>query len=192
MKWFKEEKEAKRIEALNRRRELQKLHDEEMSKLVSAKTKNQTTNANKLTQAQIAAARERLAAQQAALEKKNKKGNVETVDHLEDNPNIVPTLPSGEREEVLSARTVEEAIGILRLVSSPTLFSFTLSSINDPTADATSAVGTTNFSEYAKKMMPILKQEYPELRDRQLTDKCFKMYQRAAENPRNQAKLNAK
>lgn len=77
-----------------------------MNNLQSAKTKNQPSNANKLTQAQIAAARERISAQIAALAPKKE---LQQIDQLPENPNIqVP--------EEASARTIEDAIKVLRSV----------------------------------------------------------------------------
>ena len=61
MRFLKDEKEKKRLEQLEKKKELQKLHDEEMDSLKGAKTKD---GSNKLSRADIDAIRER---QQAEL-----------------------------------------------------------------------------------------------------------------------------
>lgn len=80
-----------------------------MNSLEGAKTKDQNSNPNKLTQAQIAAARARLEAERAALMRKKEK-EVEKTENLAQNPNILPP-------DEISARTVEDAIKVLRLVN---------------------------------------------------------------------------
>lgn len=101
---LKDERETKRLEAIKKKQELKKLHDEEMSSLQGASAKTQASNPNKLTQAQIAAARERLNAQLASLAPKK---DAENLPPLTENPNRIA-------DDVIEARTVEDAIKALK------------------------------------------------------------------------------
>ncbi|VDN96878.1 unnamed protein product [Rodentolepis nana] len=169
----KEVREAKRLEAIKKKQEIKKLHDEEMNSLQGAKTKIQTSTSNKLTQAQIASARARLEAEHAILMRKTEK-EVEKTDHLVENLNIFSP-------EETSARTVEDAIKAL--------------SVSDDTPDKHPEKRfKTAYLAYVEKMMPILRAENPGMRHSQLNDKIYKMFQTAPENPRNQphAKYNEK
>ncbi|KAM3176603.1 hypothetical protein ACTXT7_006224 [Hymenolepis weldensis] len=162
----KEEREAKRLETIKKKQEIKRLHDEEMNSLEGAKTKDQNSNPNKLTQAQIAAARARLEAERATLMRKKEK-EVEKTEHLAQNPNISPP-------DEVSARTVEDAIKVL--------------SINDDLLDKHPEKRLKSaYLAYVEKMMPTLKEENPGMRHSQLNDKIYKMFQNAPENPRNQA-----
>ncbi len=76
-----------------------------MNSMSGAKTKPTNSNPSKLTQAQIAAARERLDAQLSALAPKKK--NVQEPAPLMENPNR-------NTEDVLEARNVEDAIQALK------------------------------------------------------------------------------
>nr|CUU98593.1 hypothetical transcript [Hymenolepis microstoma] len=164
-------REAKRLEAIKKKQEIRRLHDEEMNSLQGAKSKIQISNPNKLTQAQIASARARIEAEQATLMRRNEK-EVEKTDHLVENLNILTP-------EEASARTVEDAIKVL--------------SVNDDSPDKHPEKRfKTAYMAYVEKMMPILKAENPGMRHSQLNDKIYKMFQTAPENPRNQphAKYN--
>ena len=80
------------------------LYEQEMGSLSSTASKKKASESNKLTQAQIAAARERLSAQLAALAPKKE---VEAPAPLTENPNHI-------EDNVIEARTVEDAIKALR------------------------------------------------------------------------------
>ncbi|VDQ12330.1 unnamed protein product [Trichobilharzia regenti] len=101
---FKEEKDSKRQELLEKKKEKEKLYNEELATFKSAKSTANKEQPSKLTQAQIAAAREKLESQLSALNQTSQKSEPE---ELIANPNRIET-------EDLEARTVEEAISILR------------------------------------------------------------------------------
>ncbi|KAL5104440.1 hypothetical protein TcWFU_003533 [Taenia crassiceps] len=157
-------REAKRLEAIKKKQELRKLHDEEMSSLQGASSKIQTSNPNKLTQAQIAAARERLNAQLASLAPKKEGENLP----LTENPNRIA-------DDVIEARTVEDAIKALNVTS------------DSPTEKHPERRLKAAYLAYEEKMLPQLRKEYPGMRHSQLTQMIFKSFQTAPENPKNQA-----
>ncbi|KAM7538045.1 hypothetical protein Aperf_G00000077048 [Anoplocephala perfoliata] len=160
----KDEREAKRLEAIKKKQENRKLHDEEMSNLQSAKTKNKSPSANKLTQAQIVAARQRINAQLSTLASKKES---QQTDELPENPNLqVP--------DEASARTVEDAIKVLSVK-------------DDPLEKHPEKRLKNAYQAYEAKMLPILKEENPGMRYSQLKEKIYKSFQTAPENPLNQA-----
>ncbi|CDS41516.1 coiled coil domain containing protein 124 [Echinococcus multilocularis] len=161
----KDEREAKRVEAMKKRQELRKLHDEEMRSLQGASAKTPASNPNKLTQAQIAAARARLNAQLAALAPKR---DVDNLAPLMENPNRVA-------DDVIEARTVEDAIKALNVTG------------DSPTEKHPERRLKAAYLAYEEKMLPELRKEYPGMRHSQLTQMIFKSFQTAPENPKNQA-----
>ncbi|VDK33821.1 unnamed protein product [Taenia asiatica] len=161
----KDEKETKRLEAIKKKQELKKLHDEEMSSLQGASAKTQASNPNKLTQAQIAAARERLNAQLASLAPKK---DAENLPPLTENPNRVA-------DDVIEARTVEDAIKALSI------------SGENPTEKHPERRLKAAYLAYEEKMLPQLRKEHPGMRHSQLAQMIFKSFQTAPENPKNQA-----
>ncbi|KAL5971519.1 hypothetical protein TSMEX_000750 [Taenia solium] len=161
----KDERETKRLEAIKKKQELKKLHDEEMSSLQGASAKSQASNPNKLTQAQIAAARERLNAQLASLAPKK---DAENLPPLTENPNRIA-------DDVIEARTVEDAIKALSITG------------DNPTEKHPERRLKAAYLAYEEKMLPQLRKEHPGMRHSQLTQMIFKSFQTAPENPKNQA-----
>ncbi|VDP92166.1 unnamed protein product [Echinostoma caproni] len=96
----KDERDEKRQEQLDKKKEKERLYAQELAEIKAAKGANVKSCHTKLTQAQIASAREALAEQLAALNKKQTKKETEEIQ-----PNV-------NRMEVegLEARNVEEAI----------------------------------------------------------------------------------
>lgn len=84
---------------------MKKLHDEEMSTLPGPKSKASIPQTNKLTQAQIALARERINAQMSTLVPKKK--NVQEQPEITENSNRIT-------DDVIDARSVEAAIEALQ------------------------------------------------------------------------------
>ncbi|GAA49943.1 coiled-coil domain-containing protein 124, partial [Clonorchis sinensis] len=163
----KDERDDKRQEELDRKRELKRIYEEEMANAKNIKgASGKTTQANKLTQAQIAAARANLAAQLAALNKKNQE---QSEQELAPNPNRVEV-------DGAEARTVEDAIAILNVDDDSTM-----DLDRHPERRLKAA-----YSAYEEKMLPILREENPGLRISQLKQLIFKKFQTAPENPKNQ------
>ncbi|CAL8098431.1 unnamed protein product [Calicophoron daubneyi] len=159
----RDEREDKRQEQLDKKRELRKLYEEELE---GAKAKSSIKpEPSKLTQAQIASAREKLAAEQAHLSKKK------LIEEQELQPNVNRVEVEGEE-----ARTVEEAIGILNVGDAPSELD------RHPERRIKAA-----YNAFEAKMMPIVRAENPGLRNSQLKQLIFKMFQTAPENPKNQA-----
>ncbi|CAH8846846.1 unnamed protein product [Trichobilharzia szidati] len=168
----KEEKDSKRQELLEKKKEKERLYNEELASIKSAKSTANKEQPSKLTQAQIAAAREKLESQLSALNKTSQKAEPE---ELIVNPNRIET-------EGLEARTVEEAISILSLGNEGDID-------KHPEKRLKAA-----YQAFEERMMPQLKAENPSMRHSQLKQMIFKMFQTSPENPKNQqnASYNAK
>ncbi|KAA0183827.1 hypothetical protein FBUS_01170 [Fasciolopsis buskii] len=170
----KDERDEKRQEQLDKKKEKERLYAQELAETKSAKGSSVKAQPNKLTQAQIASARDALNAQLASLSKKQNKKEQE---ELEPNVNRIEV-------DGLEARNVEEAIAVL--------------STNDGSAADLDRHPERRlkaaYAAYEEKMMPILREENPGLRNSQLKQMIFKMFQTAPENPKNQscAVYNAK
>ncbi|VDD74041.1 unnamed protein product [Mesocestoides corti] len=159
----KDEREAKRLEAIEKKQQLRKLHDAEMNSLQGCKSKPASQTASKLTQSQIAAARQRLNEQLASL---NSKKDVEKPTPLMKNPNLDEVI-------VVEARTVEDAIEALKIN-------------NDPTDRHPEKRLKAAYLAYEERMLPVLREENPGMRLSQLKQMAFKNFQTAPENPNNQ------
>ncbi|XP_052792869.1 coiled-coil domain-containing protein 124-A-like isoform X2 [Mya arenaria] len=156
----KEDKEKKRVEQLERKKELAKMADEELEAIKAAKPRA----AQKLTRAQIEAEQERQ--RQAAVTAEKEKQLVHTDQPLEDNFNRL-------KMEGDQAQTVEEAISVLS-VSDPDLE-------KHPEKRMKAA-----FLKYEEENLPILKQENPNMRLSQLKQMLKKDWMKSPENPMNQ------
>ncbi|XP_071118646.1 coiled-coil domain-containing protein 124-like [Haliotis cracherodii] len=160
----KEDKEKRRLDQVEKKKELQQLHDEEMSKLKSAKP----VAAAKLTRADIASQQERLQAAAAAAEKHDKE-----VSHdekpLEENINRLEM-------EGQEARTVEEAISLLSVKSERL--------DRHPEKRVKAA-----YTDFEAENLPRLKQENPNLRLSQLKQMLKKEWLKSPENPLNQRSI---
>ncbi|THD27969.1 Coiled-coil domain-containing protein 124-A [Fasciola hepatica] len=163
----KDERDEKRQEQLDKKKEKERLYAQELAEIKSAKASAVKSQPNKLTQAQIASAREALNEQLASLSKKQTKNEMEELP-----PNV-------NRMEVdgLEARNVEEAIAVLS-----TNDGSTTDLDRHPERRLKAA-----YAAYEEKMMPVLREENPGLRNSQLKQMIFKMFQTAPENPKNQA-----
>lgn len=165
----KEEKEKKRLEQLEHKKELAKLHDEEMDSIKAAKPKA----AQKLTRAQIEVQQEKLRQEaKAAAEKEAKLLHHEV--RLEENVNRL----EAEGEE---ARTVEDAISVL--------------SVKEADAEKHPEKRMkASYKKFEEENLPILKQENPNMRMSQLRQMLKKDWMKSPENPMNQqfVEYNAK
>ncbi|WAQ97775.1 C124A-like protein [Mya arenaria] len=157
----KEDKEKKRVEQLERKKELAKMADEELEAIKAAKPRA----AQKLTRAQIEAEQERQR-QAAVTAAEKEKQLVHTDQPLEDNFNRL-------KMEGDQAQTVEEAISVLS-VSDPDLE-------KHPEKRMKAA-----FLKYEEENLPILKQENPNMRLSQLKQMLKKDWMKSPENPMNQ------
>ncbi|KAL7064111.1 hypothetical protein AAHC03_04544 [Spirometra sp. Aus1] len=163
-------KETKHMEQIERKNQLRKLHDEEMGKLESPKSQSAKHEApSKLTQAQIAAARERLNAQLAQLAPKKQP---QVQDYQLQNPNRTG-------DDVAEARTVEDAIKVLRVAGDDVV-----------TERHPEKRMKAVYLAYEEKVLPELRKENPSMRLSQLKQLAFKNFQTAPENPKNQPHLD--
>ncbi|KGB77498.1 hypothetical protein I307_03360 [Cryptococcus deuterogattii 99/473] len=99
--------------------------------------------------------------------------------------------PDGEPEEVkeLSAKGIDEMLEALELVNQKT-DKATVGSKAEIMVDAhPERRFKAAFEAYLDREMPILKQEHPGLRQNQMRDMLYKQFQKAPENPFNQAKI---
>ncbi|XP_041361080.1 coiled-coil domain-containing protein 124-like [Gigantopelta aegis] len=163
----KDEREKKRIEQLEKKKELQKLHDEEMDALKGAKSKE---GSNKLTRADIDALHERQQAELAA------KTTVPVHDELPLVENVNRLQVDGE-----VAQNVEEAISLL--------------SVQDPALDKHPEKRVkAAYTKFEETNLPVLKRENPNMRLSQLKQQLKKEWMKSPENPLNQryASFNSK
>lgn len=161
----KEDKEKKRVEQLERKKELAKMADEEMDSIKSAKPKA----AQKMTRAQIEIQQEKLRQEaRAAAEKEASLMHHEVP--LEENVNKLET----EGEE---ARTVEDAISVLSVKEAE--------GDRHPEKRMKAA-----YQKYEEENLPKLKQQNPNLRLSQLKQMLKKDWMKAPENPMNQKLLD--
>lgn len=156
----KEDKEKKRVDQLERKKELQRMAEEEMSSLKGAKP----TTAAKMTRAQVQANMDRLEAEAAAAARK------EDVPHdeqpIEENLNRLAI----EGDE---ARSVEEAISVLAK--------------GEPEVDRHPEKRMkAAYLEYEETHLPRLKSENPNMRLSQLKQMLKKDWMKSPENPLNQ------
>jgi hypothetical protein len=155
----KEDREKKRVEALERKQEKQKLLEEEMAGMKSAKA----SAPKKLTRAEIEAERERMAAI-AAAEKKQQETPVNELP-LEENVNRMEA--EGE------ARTVEEALSIL--------------SVKEPAMDRHPEKRMkAAYQAFEDENLPRLKAENPNMRLSQIKQMLKKDWMKSPQNPMNQ------
>ncbi|XP_069137520.1 coiled-coil domain-containing protein 124-like [Argopecten irradians] len=157
----KDDKEKKRLEQLERKKELQRLHDEEMSGI---KTKASSGGSSKVTRSQIETqlATEKRMAEEAATKDNAMPDEVP----IEENVNrLIPT--EGE------ARSVEDALAVL--------------SVKDPEVDMHPEKRVkAAYQKYEDERLPQLKKENPNLRLSQLKQMLRKDWMKSPENPLNQ------
>lgn len=157
----KEDKEKKRLEALERKKENQRLLDEE-----DARTKGKAKElAAKMTRAQIEETLRKEQEEKPVEVKEKEKSHLETP--LEENVNrIVP------EEGTVEARTIEDAIAVL--------------STKDDTDRHPERRMKAAFAAFEEANMPRLKQENPNMRLSQLKQLLKKEWTKSPENPLNQ------
>lgn len=160
----KDDKEKRRIEALERKKENQRLLDEESSK-IKGKSSKETGHGGKVTRAQIEEALQN-EQQQQQQEQPKEKSHLETP--LEENVNrIIPD------EGTVEARTIEDAIAALS--TGPEDLD------RHPERRMKAA-----FAAYEEDNMPRLKKENPNMRLSQLKQLLKKEWMKSPENPLNQ------
>ncbi|KAM9357694.1 coiled-coil domain-containing protein 124 [Symphorus nematophorus] len=162
----KDDKEKKRLEALERKKENQRLLDEESAK-IKGKSQKEAGSGGKVTRAQIdeVLQNERLQQDQQEIKPKEK-SHLETP--LEENVNrIIPD------EGTVEARTIEDAIAVLS--TGPEDLD------HHPERRMKAA-----FAAYEEANMPILKKENPNMRLSQLKQQLKKQWMKSPENPLNQ------
>lgn len=162
----KDDKEKKRLELLERKKENQRLLDEETSR-IKGKSQKEAQAGGKLTRAQIEETleKEQQQAQQEQLKPKEK-SHLETP--LEENVNrIIP------EEGTVEARTIEDAIAVLS--TGPEDLD------HHPERRMKAA-----FAAYEEENMPRLKKDNPNMRLSQLKQLLKKEWMKAPENPLNQ------
>nr|XP_046157250.1 coiled-coil domain-containing protein 124-like [Oncorhynchus gorbuscha] len=168
----KDDKEKKRLEALERKKENQRLLDEEAAK-IKGKAKEAAAAAvvaGKVTRAQI---EEMLNVEQQLQQqeqpKEKEKSHLETP--LEENVNrIIP------EEGVVEARTIEDAIAMLS----------TAEELDRHPERRVKAA----FAAFEDLNMPLLKKENPNMRLSQLKQQLKKEWMKSPENPLNQRFAN--
>ncbi|KAK3746948.1 hypothetical protein RRG08_030358 [Elysia crispata] len=156
----KDDKEKKRVEQLERKKELQQLHEQEMDSIKGAKA-----HAAKVTRAQILENQERLAAAAEAAKIKSQLSHDEVP--LEENVNRIEV-------EGTEARNVDEAISALSVSSDPQLD-------RHPEKRVKAA-----YTDFEATRLPVLKQENPNMRLSQLKQILKKEWMKSPENPLNQ------
>ncbi|XP_070764342.1 coiled-coil domain-containing protein 124 [Enoplosus armatus] len=164
----KDDKEKKRLELLERKKENQRLLDEESARL-RGKSQKEAGAGGKVTRAQIEEALENEQQEQDQLKPKEK-SHLETP--LEENVNrIIPD------EGTVEARTIEDAIAVLS--TGPEDLD------HHPERRMKAA-----FAAYEEANMPRLKNENPNMRLSQLKHQLKKEWMKAPENPLNQRFAN--
>ncbi|XP_076105258.1 coiled-coil domain-containing protein 124-A-like [Mytilus galloprovincialis] len=157
----KEDKEKKRVEQLEKKKELQKLHDEEME---SIKVKKPAT-VDKMTRTQIAERLEKdRTAAAAAAEKEKEETHLDKP--LEENLNKLQL--EGE------ARSVEAALSVL---------SEKEAAVDHHPEKRMKAA----YKKYEDTNIPILKQENPNMKLSQLKHMLWKDWMKSPDNPLNQS-----
>ncbi|XP_046893110.1 coiled-coil domain-containing protein 124 [Hypomesus transpacificus] len=160
----KDDKEKKRLEALERKKENQRLLDEESARIRGRATAKELVT-GKVTRAQI---EETLRIEQQQLEEEptqKEKSHLETP--LEENVNRI-VLEEGEVE----ARTIEDAISVLS----------TSEEVDRHPERRVKAA----YAAYEEANMPRLKMENPNMRLSQLKQQLKKEWMKSPENPLNQ------
>ncbi|XP_062306768.1 coiled-coil domain-containing protein 124 [Osmerus eperlanus] len=163
----KDDKEKKRLEALERKKENQRLLDEESARIRGRATAELATGkvTGKVTRAQI---EETLRIEQQQLEEEptlKEKSHLETP--LEENVNRI-VFEEGEVE----ARTIEDAISVLS----------TSEEVDRHPERRVKAA----YAAYEEANMPRLKMENPNMRLSQLKQQLKKEWMKSPENPLNQ------
>ncbi|XP_012737861.2 coiled-coil domain-containing protein 124 [Fundulus heteroclitus] len=159
----KDDKEKKRLELLERKKENQRLLDEEMAR-IKGKAQKEAGSGGKVTRAEI---QEMLQNEQQQLETKPKeKSHLETP--LEENINRVIAEEGAEE-----ARTIEDAIAVLS--TGPEDLD------RHPERRMKAA-----FTAFEEANMPRLKMENPNMRLSQLKQQLKKEWAKSPENPLNQ------
>lgn len=156
----KEDKEKKRHEQLERKKELQKLHDEEMATIKKAGPVPQA----KVTRAEIDKHIEKERKQKEEAARKEQKELEETP--IEENINRLQI----EGEE---ARSVTQALSVL-------------STQPDEVDQHPEKRMKAAYKKYEETNLPILKQENPNMKLSQLKQMLWKDWQKSSENPLNQ------
>ncbi|RUS84559.1 hypothetical protein EGW08_007654 [Elysia chlorotica] len=159
----KDDKEKKRVEQLERKKELQQLHEQEMDSIKGAKSQ-----AAKMTRAQIIETQERLAAEAEAAKIKSQLSHDEIP--IEENVNRIEI-------EGTEARNVDEAISALSVSDEPHLD-------KHPEKRVRAA-----YTEFEATRLPVLKQENPNMRLSQLKQMLKKEWMKSPENPLNKRSL---
>lgn len=162
----KDDKEKKRLEALERKKENQRLLDEESAR-IKGRAQKEAVSGGKVTRAQIEEVllNEQLQLQQQE-QKLKEKTHLETP--LEENVNrIIPD------EGTVEARTIEDAISALS--TGPEEVD------HHPERRMKAA-----FAAYEEANMPRLKKENPNMRLSQLKQQLKKEWMKSPENPLNQ------
>ncbi|XP_047443361.1 coiled-coil domain-containing protein 124 [Mugil cephalus] len=160
----KDDKEKKRLELLERKKENQRLLDEEAARLKGKSQKEAA--AGKVTRAQIEETLLNEQQQQEQQPKPKEKSHLDTP--LEENVNrIIP------EEGTVEARTIEDAIAVLS--TGPEDMD------RHPERRMKAA-----FAAYEEENMPRLKKENPNMRLSQLKQMLKKEWVKAPENPLNQ------
>ncbi|XP_054458472.1 coiled-coil domain-containing protein 124 [Anoplopoma fimbria] len=160
----KDEKEKKRLELLERKKENQRLLDEETS-TIKGRAQREAGPGGKVTRAQIEDVLQNELQQQQELKPKEK-SHLETP--LEENVNrIIPD------EGTVEARSVEDAIAVLS--TGPEDLD------HHPERRMKAA-----FAAFEEANMPRLKQENPNMRLSQLKQQLKKEWMKSPENPLNQ------
>ncbi|XP_071952398.1 coiled-coil domain-containing protein 124-B-like [Antedon mediterranea] len=162
----KAEKEKKRIETVERKKDSQRLLDEEESII-----KQKTVKTAKVSQAEIRAQREREAAERVAKALKEPTSHIDAP--LEVNPNIAASQQLAT-DGAVEARSVEEAISVLSVADAEQLE-------KHPEKRMKAA-----YTAYEAEQLPILKAENPNLRLSQLKQMLKKQWQKCPDNPMNQ------
>lgn len=161
----KDDKEKKRLEALERKKENQRLLDEEAS-TIKGKSLKEVGPGGKITRAQI----EEVLQNELEVQKPIEKSHLETP--LEENVNrIIPD------EGIMEARTIEDAISMLSTDPEDV--------DRHPERRMKAA-----FAAFEEANMPRLKRENPNLRLAQLKQMLKKEWMKSPENPLNQRFAN--
>ena len=171
----KQAQEQKRVNNINRKKELGDLFKAEEESL--AKLTKSSKNSIKVTRASIdAAKRKELELKNSKIEEENlKKRNISVQNEkVEENANIV--FAESRFEGEVEARSVEDAISALS----------TSEELDRHPERRLKAA----FKKYEQNEMPALKAAYPGLRMSQLKDLLFKQWQKSPENPLNQKHVN--
>lgn len=154
-----EDKDAKADEKLARKAELRELEAAEEAQ--TSKIKGANKGSSKMTQAEIA----RKAAMSAALKGANPKKKVSkssTVDAPKLEANMNRTV------EVADATGIDAALSAMEGDSAP--------------------AKKMTYKQFEDLNLPGIRDENPELKLQQAKDRCFKLWERAPENPKNQEK----